>query len=277
MTYPSAPRNDARGRRLLLAVVIAVTFAVPPAALGRGASRRSAPAATTSIGFHLPSTAQQVVVGIAEDWDASVVVLRRYERRRPGWQPIGDPWAARIGPAGLAWGRGLHPVPAKAQHSKREGDERAPAGVFELTETFGYDPEWADKTALPYTTVIARDLFVSDPESPDYNHHVRLDHDPVTPWERAQQMNQGDPAHALEVFVAHNADPVVPGAGSAIYLHVWRRGGASSTSGCTSMSRAQVETLVKWLQPGALYVLLPRAVYAERQAPWRLPPATTVR
>ena len=275
MTNPSAPRNGVPAGRLLLVVIAMLTLAVPQASFGRSPGSRRPAADSVANGFQLPATARQVVVGIAEDWDASVVVLRRYERRRLGWQAIGDPWAARIGPVGLAWGRGLHPIPAKAQYRKREGDKRAPAGVFELTETFGYDPAWADRSALPYTAVTARDLFVSDPASPSYNRHIRIDHDPATPWERAQQMNQRDPAHALEVFVAHNVDPVVAGAGSAIYLHVWRRGGASSTSGCTSMSRNQIETLVKWLEPGALYVLLPRSVYSDRQGPWRLPPAIT--
>ena len=51
-------------------------------------------------------------------------------------------------------------------------------------------------------------------------------------------MKQGDDAHALKLFIAHNAPPnAVPNAGSSIFFHIWRRDGAASTAGCTTMEQ----------------------------------------
>ena len=86
-------------------------------------------------------------------------------------------------------------------------------------------------------------------------------------------MRLGDPSHALKVFVAHNTRPIQPGAGSAIFLHVWRRDGDRPTAGCTAMPRDQLETLVTWLDPDAepVFVLLDRPSLAHLASSWDLP------
>ena len=227
-------------------------------------------------GFRLPRSTQQLVVATALSWESSEVTLRRFALRRRQWVAVGPPWAGRIAPKGLAWGRGLHPIPPGTP-MKREGDRRAPAGVFRLGPAFGYDAAWADRTKLPFVAVGERDVFDEDPASATYNQHVRLDHDPRTPWEQRQQMVQADPAHALQVFVQHNTNPTVAGGGSAIFLHVWRTGesGATkTTTGCTTMARSDIDRLVEWLDPARepLYVLLPEAEYSTYQQAWDLPP-----
>jgi hypothetical protein len=55
--------------------------------------------------------------------------------------------------------------------------------------------------------------------------------------------------------VHHNMDPVLPGAGSAIFLHIWRTS-ASPTVGCTAMSRARLISLIRWLSPEKRPVLV---------------------
>lgn len=72
-------------------------------------------------------------------------------------------------------------------------------------------------------------MWVDDPASPLYNQHFVLKHDPVTPWEFKQQMKLNDYAHSLKLFIRHNAasgrEKPVPGAGSSIFFHIWRRVG----------------------------------------------------
>lgn len=226
----------------------------------------------------VPPSTKQLIVGVATDWSSSTATLQRYARSRSGktfgpWTPVGEPFEARLGPNGLAWGIGLHSVPAGAVR-KAEGDDRSPAGLFTLSAAFGYSPLWAKKAKLPYVTVGADDLFVEDPTSPFYNAHVRIGHAPATDWERAQQMHQSDPAHRLEVLVDHNrTSPPTPGAGSAIFIHIWRGGGSRATAGCTAVSDAAIETLVAWLDPAAkpVYALLPADEYDARQEAWGLP------
>ena len=248
-----------------------------PAFAGVGA-KPVKPAKPVKATTGVPPSTKQLVLGVASDWSSSTATLQRYARRGSGktlgpWKAVGAPFTARLGLQGLAWGIGLHTVPAGAVR-KVEGDDRSPAGLFTLSTAYGYSPLWAKNTKLPYVSVGGDDLFVEDPTSPFYNSHVRIDHAPATEWEQAQQMHQNDPAHRLEVLVDHNrTTPPTPGAGSAIFIHIWRGDGAKTTSGCTSVSDESIETLVSWLDPAAkpVYALLPADEYDARQEAWGLP------
>jgi L,D-peptidoglycan transpeptidase YkuD (ErfK/YbiS/YcfS/YnhG family) len=87
-------------------------------------------------------------------------------------------------------------------------------------------------------------------------------------------MKQTDPAHALKLFIAHNAPPkVVPGAGSSIFFHIWRANGRKPTAGCTTMEEQKLRALIAKLDPARkpLYVLLPKPEYEKYRAAWKLP------
>jgi L,D-peptidoglycan transpeptidase YkuD (ErfK/YbiS/YcfS/YnhG family) len=225
-------------------------------------------------GFAIAPASTQLVTGVADGWSSTTVRLQRWERKSGGpWQPVGVSWQGRLGGAGLIWGRGLHPTPPGAP-LKREGDKRAPAGVFALGTACGYDRDIVRHPDQPYFQVTARDLWIEDPASPQYNTHVRLERAPRTPWEKKAQMRQGDYAHSLKLFIRHNAPPrVVAGGGSSIFFHIWRAGGSKASIGCTTMSEAKLRELIAWLNPRRLpvYVLLPQAEYDARRAAWGLP------
>jgi L,D-peptidoglycan transpeptidase YkuD (ErfK/YbiS/YcfS/YnhG family) len=233
--------------------------------------------------FRIPKGTRQIIVGITSGWAGNKAELRRFTRKSGAWATLdNEPIAAVLGPNGLAWGRGLHPTPVNAisaaggsgaKRTKREGDKRSPAGVFSLGKAYGYDPLWAARTKLDYVTVTPADLFIEDPSSEFYNKQIRLDRPAATDWELSQQMEQTDPAHRLEVVVGHNTPEPVRGAGSAILLHIWRQNGKKFTTGCTAMADADIETILRWLDPAAqpLYVLLPRSEYLARQVAWGLP------
>jgi L,D-peptidoglycan transpeptidase YkuD (ErfK/YbiS/YcfS/YnhG family) len=223
--------------------------------------------------FQLPAGSSQCLVGTSEGWDNSHVTLRLYEKSGRTWKPVTDPWKGRLGKSGLVWGKGMHPVPAGAV-TKREGDNRSPAGVFSIGGAWGYEPSIPKQASLPYRQVTARDLWVEDPASPQYNRNVILDRDPATPWEKKQQMKQTDPVHSLKLFIAHNAPPnVTPNAGSSIFFHIWRREGAAATAGCTTMEKPKLQWLVSRIDPAKrpVYVLLPKSEYEKYRADWKLP------
>ena len=223
--------------------------------------------------FELPAKSTQCVVGVAKGWDSSTVTLSAYEKRGGQWIKTSGPWQGRLGKSGLVWGKGLHPVPAGAK-TKREGDWRAPAGVFSIGGAWGAHPAIQKHPKLPYRQVTARDLWVEDPKSPSYNQNVIIDHDPATAWEKKQQMKQDDYPHSLKLFVAHNAPPnVTPGAGSAIFFHIWRGGGSKPTAGCTTMEEKKLRELIAWIDPNKqpVYVLLPESEYTAKRAGWKLP------
>ena len=84
---------------------------------------------------------RQMVLVTTDSWDAVDATLQRYERASAAdaWAPVGGPVRAAVGRTGLAWGTGLHPRTG-AGPEKREGDGKAPAGVFRLSSAFGYAP-----------------------------------------------------------------------------------------------------------------------------------------
>jgi L,D-peptidoglycan transpeptidase YkuD (ErfK/YbiS/YcfS/YnhG family) len=232
-----------------------------------------------SDGFRIPADTRQLVIAQAGRWDASEVTMQRWERTPPAespqpWTVVGPPVKARVGRSGLAWGRGLHPR-ATDRIAKREGDWRAPAGVFRIGDAYGDHDAPPPSTRLPYHRVTENDLWVEDPDSPEYNHHLRVpERRGRTPWEESQRMKLGDPAHRLKIGIAHNRPPdVAPGAGSAIFFHIWRRDGGLPTSGCTAMAEAHLRTMLAWLDPDAqpLFVILPTEVFNQVKDAWGLP------
>jgi L,D-peptidoglycan transpeptidase YkuD (ErfK/YbiS/YcfS/YnhG family) len=87
-------------------------------------------------------------------------------------------------------------------------------------------------------------------------------------------MKQDDPAHALKLFISHNAPPkTVPNAGSSIFFHIWRGGGTRPTAGCTTMEEAKLRSLISWVDPTRkpLFILLPKSEYTNLRLAWKLP------
>lgn len=223
--------------------------------------------------FEIPSGSSQVIVGTSDGWNSSHVKLALYEKQGGKWVTVGPGWSGRLGKNGLVWGLGLNPLPEGAK-IKREGDGRAPAGVFDLGGAWGYAPSIQKAPSLSYVQVTSRDLWYEDVNSPLYNQYLRIDHDPSTTAEKKAQMKQGDAAHSLKLFIAHNAYPrTQAGAGSSIFFHIWRNGGGSATAGCTTMAEENLKRLIASIDPAKrpLYVLLPQAEYERLRPEWKLP------
>ena len=63
-------------------------------------------------------------------------------------------------------------------------------------------------------------------------------------------MWRDDRLYDLVVVLGHNDDPVVPGAGSAIFMHV-AGPDYPPTEGCVALSRADLEAVLAAAAPGA--------------------------
>lgn len=205
----------------------------------------------------VPETARQIVLVTTDGWDSTDAQLQKWERDDGGrWHAVGAASRATVGRSGLGWGLGRHHVGAGPQ--KREGDGRAPAGVFTLGPAFGYDAVAPDGVRVRYRAADERDYFVDDVESSDYNRWRRIpegsENDPKARWGSCERMRRDDDQYELGMVVQHN-DACVKGRGSAIFLHVWSAPGAP-TSGCTAMSRADLLALLRWLDPAANPLLM---------------------
>jgi L,D-peptidoglycan transpeptidase YkuD (ErfK/YbiS/YcfS/YnhG family) len=117
-----------------------------------------------------------------------------------------------------------------------------PRGVFTLGPVFGYAAS-AD-TKMPYRQATETDAWVDDPASARYNQWVRG----IPTRESHEKMRRTDDLYRLGVVVGYNTDPVVSGRGSAIFLHIWK-GPGQSTSGCVAMEEKNLERIVAWMRP----------------------------
>ncbi|MGJ8677529.1 MAG: L,D-transpeptidase family protein [Akkermansiaceae bacterium] len=225
----------------------------------------------------VPDNCQQAIVGVSSGWNASEITLYLYEKNDRAWQLVSQPWKGRIGKKGLAWGKGLQPVAKTEAIRKVEGDMRAPAGIFKIGGAYGYASEIKRSALLPYRKISTRDLWVEDQNSPHYNRHMILGHEPASTWEKKAQMRQGDHAHSLKLYIAHNdsllGGKATPGRGSAIFFHIWRGGGSKATAGCTTMPEDQLKKLIAQIDPSKnpVYILLPQSEYKQYRSAWKLP------
>lgn len=228
--------------------------------------------------FHFTSRAEgldprvkQLIVSIAPGWDSSAGRLQRFERHGDRWKPVGAAIPVLYGRAGLAWGRGVFGTEEPGVR-KVERDKRAPAGVFAIGKVFGYAPELPAGGKYPYHQVTDADVWSDDPRSPNYNRHMLID--PANPPDNysRERMKPGDFAYRWLVEIRHNSDPIVPGAGSAIFFHI-RRGETRPTSGCTTMAEGNLVEMIRWLRADARphYALLPWAEYQRKWKSWGLP------
>ena len=135
---------------------------------------------------------------------------------------------------------------------KREGDHASPAGRFPLVGAF-YRPDRgaAPKTALPLAALRPQDGWVDDPGDEHYNTLVAL------PYPAShEELWRADGLYDLIVVIGYNIDPVVPGKGSAIFLHV-ARPDFSGTEGCIAVAREVLEPLMSLLGPGSAITIKP--------------------
>src|SRR2546430_9365020 len=87
----------------------------------------------------LPDDCTQLIVGIAPTSNAMRGELRLFERARGGnWTAVSGPFPCLCGKNGIAWGTGLAGQNDPGLR-KKERDGRAPAGVFEIGQVFGYE------------------------------------------------------------------------------------------------------------------------------------------
>ncbi len=159
-----------------------------------------------------------------------------------GWLDLGGRRArCALGRAGV--------LPAGA---KTEGDGATPAGVWPLRRVFyRSDRGGAPATTLPVQPIRGSDGWCDDPCDPAYNRPVTLPY-PAS----AERLWREDGLYDLVVVLGQNDDPVVPAAGSAIFLHI-ARPDLSGTEGCVAMSRADLEALLALAQPGDVLAITP--------------------
>jgi L,D-peptidoglycan transpeptidase YkuD (ErfK/YbiS/YcfS/YnhG family) len=133
----------------------------------------------------------------------------------------------------------------KPAAEKREGDGASPAGVWPIRRVL-YRPDRGPPPATAFELQpISRDEGWCDaPKDPAYNQPVHLPY-PAS----AEHMWMESGVYDIVVVLGHNDDPVVPGMGSCIFLHL-SQPDYSPTQGCVAVPRADLEELLSKAMPG---------------------------
>jgi len=182
----------------------------------------------------LAGDSSQVLLVTGEESAGFNATLYVLEKRDDKWRNAFPPRQALIGEKGFA-------PPGR----KREGDVRTPSGVFALERTFGYAPGIPSR--MPYRQAGENDIWVDDISSPDYNRWVRKGETSAAFFEI---MKLPDDRYKYGIVIEYNTDPVVKGAGSAIFIHV-RRGENMPTLGCVALPERDILEVLGWLDPAA--------------------------
>ncbi|MGV8922552.1 MAG: L,D-transpeptidase family protein [Thermomonas sp.] len=226
---------------------------------------------------HWADAGQMVLVTTA-DWDSTNGELRRYERDGNGWKQVGAANSIVVGRTGVAWGIGLN-----AKHGdgpvKREGDGKAPAGVFSIGPAFGYAD--SARTGLDYKAMGGNDWCIDVPDSAYYNQIIDRSLvkapglDQSTEPMRRDIHADGDQRYREGFVIEHNAENA-RNAGSCIFAHLWSAPD-STTAGCTAMAPASMDTLLAWLDEKRkpVFVQLPHTQYTQLRDAWKLPQITS--
>jgi L,D-peptidoglycan transpeptidase YkuD (ErfK/YbiS/YcfS/YnhG family) len=185
--------------------------------------------------FHATGHAQQLVTVDAATARSTTGLVRLWRREGSCWRRAAGPWAARVGRNGLS----LHHV---------EGDGTTPLGTFAIGPVvYGIAPD--PGTKLGYHRIVCGDWWDEDPSSRAYNRfvHVRCGATPSFDAD-SEALWQATRAYVHFAVIEYNADPIVPGRGSAIFIHA---GTGAPTNGCVSLPLAHLGELLRWLQPAA--------------------------
>jgi L,D-peptidoglycan transpeptidase YkuD (ErfK/YbiS/YcfS/YnhG family) len=231
---PDGYRVGMTGWRRVLAVLLAavgLTTLTAPSVV-EAATRQPTPA---NLRAELLGDAEQVVVVSAPSWRSTIASVSMFQKVGSTWVRVAGPLPARVGRRGIS-------------RTHHEGDGTTPAGSFDITGALGRSATAG--TLLPYTQIVSDSCWISDSGRADYNQLVS--ETPCSaPNENLARIARSGPYRRL-ITTGYNTSPVVPGAGSAIFLHVHhyrRSGGTYPTSGCVSLTSRNLNRLWSRLDP----------------------------
>lgn len=163
----------------------------------------------------IPDNSDQVVAVEGKGKDSAAATVRLYTRQGKKWREE-HTWQAHNGKKGWT-------------PDHRQGDKRSPVGVYTLSDAGGVLPQ--SDTKLPYaqTSSFTPPTYWPKKTRHDFDHVIAID------YNRVKGASPLDPSR-----------PQGQAKGGSIWLHMDH---GSGTSGCVSLSRSGMETLLRTLDP----------------------------
>lgn len=153
-----------------------------------------------------------------------------------GLRFLGRRFACSVGRGGITSG-------------KREGDGATPRGCHDIVGML-YRPDRIAQPAPWAYPIRPGDLWSDDVTDPDYNQMVRAPH----PFGH-ETLRRADPLYDLIILTNWNWPDAVPGRGSAIFMHRWRRPGYP-TEGCVALRPQDLTWIARQMTPKSRLIVL---------------------
>ncbi len=132
--------------------------------------------------------------------------------------------------------------------NKREGDGATPRGVHGIVGML-YRPDRMAQPADWAVPIHPTDLWSDDPRHEDYNLMVRA------PYPHShEKLRRADPLYDLVLITDWNWTRAIRGAGSAIFIHQFRRAGYP-TEGCIALRRDHLLWIAQRLRHGCRLIV----------------------
>ncbi len=220
---------------LTLALVAVLVCTTPLGATAAPVQPRLSPTCdATADSIAGTGTSQQLITVIAATPRSTSASLELYQRVGACWRAVAGPFAAFVGSHGLS-------------SHKHEGDDTTPLGLFAIQSTiYGSNPN--PGVRFTYHRLVCGDWWDEDSRSGLYNHFVHL---PCGAAPRfagdSEALWKIRPQYEYFAALAYNRSPVVPGRGSAIFLHVSK---GHPTTGCVSVATDELLRVLLALRRG---------------------------
>lgn len=201
----------------------------------KGAPQPAATACPATLASELASTAgaAQLVTVAAPASGSTTASMDLWQRSGGCWSLVAGPWPARVGVTGVS-------------DHHREGDGSTPAGLYRIGSVmYGIAANPGVRSA--YHQLSCGDWWDEDPASATYNTFQQVACGAAPPFRgKSEALWQETTAYQHFAVVDYNADPVVPGAGSAVFIH---DDTGRPTIGCVSVAPSSLLRLLGWLDP----------------------------
>lgn len=223
----------------------------------------------------IPKNCGQLIIVLTPSYDSIDGKLYRFAKddiKNSEWTKISNPINVVVGRNGLAWGRGLHNDFPTDKPVKKEGDKCSPAGIFNLTYAIGLvSQEEMLNLKIPYYQLTESVYCIDDRNSLYYNEIVKIDTIKTIDWQSSVQLSKFKKQFKYGIFVNHNYPSKLKGAGSCIYLHIWKNQ-SKGTVGCTAMSEANMEEILQWIDStkNPILIQLPKEEFYKYKKQWAL-------
>lgn len=170
---------------------------------------------------------QQVIIVIADGSSAKILAYE-YDDELLEWKEIINICDGYVGKNGTC-------------KNKQEGDYCTPIGIFNLSSAFGIASN--PGTSLPYKIITQDSYWIDDPLSPFYNTWV--EGTDYKDWNSAEHLVEYKKQYKYAIVIDYNVSPIIPNAGSAIFLHC----GNKPTAGCVAADEEEIVEILQWLDP----------------------------